>query len=109
MELIVRGRAEIVTVSLGADGALLATEAGLLRLRAPVKPRSAVGAGDSFVGAMTLGLARGARPKPSRSPSPTVTATVRPWAPSFCRREDVLRIYRQIKAEQVAPATAAGR
>jgi 6-phosphofructokinase 2 len=72
MELIVRGRAEIVTVSLGADGALLATEAGCRRLRAPkVKPKSAVGAGDSFVGAMTQGWPKGARPRMrSRSPSP---------------------------------------
>ncbi|HLT01077.1 MAG TPA: 1-phosphofructokinase family hexose kinase, partial [Geminicoccaceae bacterium] len=50
MELIESGRAEIVTVSLGADGALLATRAGCKRLRSPeVKPKSAVGAGDSFV------------------------------------------------------------
>jgi 6-phosphofructokinase 2 len=108
MELIVRGRAEIVTVSLGADGALLATEAGCLRLRAPrVKPRSAVGAGDSFVGAMTLGLAQGRTPEDAFALAvATGTATVLTMGTELCRREDVLRIYRQIKAEQVTPATA---
>ena len=100
-----------MTVSLGADGALLATEAGCLRLRAPrVKPRSAVGAGDSFVGAMTLGLAQGRTPEDAFALAvATGTATVLTMGTELCRREDVLRIYRQIKAEQVAPATAAGR
>ncbi len=70
-QLVASGRAEIVTVSLGADGALLATRAGCRRLRAPkVKPRSAVGAGDSFVGAMTLGLAQGRARRRMRSRSP---------------------------------------
>jgi 6-phosphofructokinase 2 len=110
-ELVARGQAEIVTVSLGADGALLATAAGCLRLRAPkVKPRSAVGAGDSFVGAMTLGLAQGRPPEDAFALAvATGTATVLTMGTELCRREDVLRIYRQIKAEQIVPATAAGR
>jgi 6-phosphofructokinase 2 len=110
-ELVARGQAEIVTVSLGADGALLGTAAGCLRLRAPkVKPRSAVGAGDSFVGAMTLGLAQGRPPEDAFALAvATGTATVLTMGTELCRREDVLRIYRQIKAEQIVPATAAGR
>ena len=103
-QLVARGHAEIVTVSLGADGALLATRAGCRRLRAPkVKPRSAVGAGDSFVGAMTLGLAQGRTPEDAFALAvATGTATVLTMGTELCRREDVLRIYRQIKAEQVA-------
>jgi 6-phosphofructokinase 2 len=110
-QLVARGGAEIVTVSLGADGALLATTAGCRRLRAPeVKPRSAVGAGDSFVGAMTLGLAQGRTPEDAFALAvATGTATVLTMGTELCRREDVERIYRQIKAEQVAPATAAGQ
>ena len=105
-QLVARGHAEIVTVSLGADGALLATRAGCRRLRAPkVKPRSAVGAGDSFVGAMTLGLAQGRTPEDAFALAvATGTATVLTMGTELCRREDVLRIYRQIKAEQVARA-----
>ena len=104
-----RGRAEIVTVSLGSDGALLATGAGCRRLRAPkVKPRSTVGAGDSFVGAMTLGLAQGRTPEDAFALAvATGTATVLTMGTELCRREDVERIYRQIKAEQVAPAELA--
>lgn len=107
-QLVDRGRAEIVTVSLGADGALLATGAGCRRLRAPrVKPRSAVGAGDSFVGAMTLGLAQGRTPEDAFALAvATGTATVLTMGTELCRREDVERIYRQIRAEQVAPAMA---
>ena len=110
MQLIARGRAEIVTVSLGSDGALLATGAGCRRLRAPkVKPRSTVGAGDSFVGAMTLGLAQGRTPEDAFALAvATGTATVLTMGTELCRRDDVERLCRQIKAEQVDPATAAG-
>lgn len=105
-ELIDRGRAEIVTLSLGADGALLATGAGCVRLRAPkIKPRSAVGAGDSFVGAMILGIAQGRSPVDAFTLAvATGTATVLTMGTELCRREDVERIYRQIQAEQIAPA-----
>lgn len=58
--IVARGEAQVVAVSLGHEGALLAHAGGLLRLPAlPVQARSAVGAGDSFVAAMTHGLARG--------------------------------------------------
>jgi 6-phosphofructokinase 2 len=61
---LVRARAaRLVAVTLGEQGALLASEAGVLRLAAmPCEVRSAVGAGDSFTAAMTLALARGAPP-----------------------------------------------
>lgn len=108
MELVESGRAEIVTVSLGADGALLATSAGCKRLRSPeVKPKSAVGAGDSFVGAMTVGLAQGRPVEDAFTLAvATGTATVLTMGTELCRREDVERFYRQIKAEQVDPAIA---
>jgi 6-phosphofructokinase 2 len=58
--LVHEGASEMVVVSLGADGALLATRAGAWHLAAPqVAVHSTVGAGDSFVAAMTLALARG--------------------------------------------------
>jgi 6-phosphofructokinase 2 len=105
-QLIARGRAQIVTVSLGADGALLATGEDCYRLRAPrIRPRSAVGAGDSFLGAMTLGLAEGRPPQDAFALAVAAgTAAVLTMGTELCRREDVLRIYRQIRAEQVAAA-----
>jgi 6-phosphofructokinase 2 len=105
-QLVDDGRAEIVTVSLGADGALLATKDGCFRLRTPkITPRSAVGAGDSFVAGMTLGLATGRAPKDAFALAvATGTATVLTMGTELCRRADVLRIYRQIRAEQVDAA-----
>ncbi len=63
-EALVRGgAAEMVALTLGREGAVLATRDGVLRLKAETTPvQSAVGAGDSFLAAMTLALARGATP-----------------------------------------------
>lgn len=56
------GRAEMVAVTMGHEGAVLSSrEAVLFRAPPPVPVRSATGAGDSFVGAMTLALAEGVR------------------------------------------------
>ncbi len=60
MEIIRKGMAEVVVVSLGAAGVLLATEEGTRRIRAPtVRIKSKVGAGDSTVAGITISLARG--------------------------------------------------
>ncbi len=60
VELARSGRVKILAVTLGRDGALLATEHGTLRLPAlDVVVKGAVGAGDSFLAAMTLALAHG--------------------------------------------------
>jgi 6-phosphofructokinase 2 len=59
-DIVARGAAEIVAVTMGVDGALLATSSGVLRVPAiPVRVRSAVGAGDSFLGAMVWALSQG--------------------------------------------------
>ncbi len=59
---LVRARAaRLIAVTLGEDGAFVASDEGVIRLAAmPCEVRSAVGAGDSFTAAMTLALARGA-------------------------------------------------
>ncbi|MCJ8156850.1 1-phosphofructokinase family hexose kinase [Sphingomonas sp. LaA6.9] len=58
--IIRSGQAKYVAVTLGHHGALLASADTTERLPAiKVKTRSAVGAGDSFLGAMTFGLAQG--------------------------------------------------
>jgi 6-phosphofructokinase 2 len=64
MALVRRGAARMVAVTLGAEGALLATADGVIRMPAMDVPmRSSVGAGDGFLAATTLALARGATPK----------------------------------------------
>ncbi len=62
-EIVARGQADHVAVTLGRDGAVLASRAGAEFVAAvPVETRSAVGAGDSFLAAMTYGFAAGADP-----------------------------------------------
>lgn len=60
LDVVRSGSAARIAVTLGRDGALLATAEGVLRLPAlEVEVKGAVGAGDSFLAAMTLALARG--------------------------------------------------
>ncbi len=64
LALVRAGAARIVVVTLGAAGAILASETGVLRRPAPAtEVHSAVGAGDAFLAAMVLALARGAAPE----------------------------------------------
>jgi len=57
--IVARGQAEMVAVTMGGDGALLATANGTFFLPAVrIEAKSAVGAGDSFVAAMVHALAR---------------------------------------------------
>jgi 6-phosphofructokinase 2 len=58
-EIIDCGRAQVVVVSLGSEGALLATSRVIQRFRAiPMRALSGVGAGDAMVAAITVGLSR---------------------------------------------------
>ena len=59
-EIVDCGRAEAVVVSLGSDGALLATSTESKRFSAiPVRGVSGVGAGDAMTSAIAVGLSRG--------------------------------------------------
>jgi len=59
-EVIDQGRCQIVVLSLGAEGALLVTTEECERFSAvPVDARSTVGAGDSMLAGIVLGLSRG--------------------------------------------------
>jgi 6-phosphofructokinase 2 len=64
MKLVRDGAAQMVVVTLGANGALLATPDGVTRMPALAGPvRSAVGAGDAFLASMVMALSRGLAPK----------------------------------------------
>lgn len=57
--LVHDGKATKVSITHGGDGSILASADGIAKSKAfPVKPQSAVGAGDSFVGAMAVALSR---------------------------------------------------
>ncbi len=63
LRLVRKGAAERIAVSLSGDGAMLATRDGVVRCPAiPVKAVGTVGAGDSFLAALTLALVRGSTP-----------------------------------------------
>lgn len=94
-ELIARGGVDLLAVTLGQDGAVLIDKAGPLRMPAlKVKALSAVGAGDSFVAAMSLWLARGASSREAFLWGMAAgTAAVLTPGTQMCRREDVERLH----------------
>lgn len=102
-DLVADGAAEILAVSMGHKGAVLATRQETLHLPAPaVTPISAVGAGDSFVGAMTYALAQGrALTDAFRLAVAAGTATVISPGAALCRREDVERLYRDLETQSL--------
>jgi 6-phosphofructokinase 2 len=94
--LLSAGWAQMVAVSLGADGAMLGTRNGIIRLAAmPVHALGAVGAGDSFLAGLVLGLARGL---PDRLALAFATAAgaaaVATYGTAQVQREDVEALYR---------------
>ncbi len=103
-ELARSGRAEIIALTLGHRGAVLATREGTLRLPAPrVATVSTVGAGDAFMGAMVLGLARGwptARAFAYGIAAGAATALTP--GTGLCRRADVERILAELEAGAAA-------
>jgi len=102
--LVATGVVENLAVTMGRDGALLATRSGTLRLRGPkVKPVSAVGAGDSFVAGMTFALARRKSPEDAFMLGMAAgAAAVLTQGTQLCRREDVERLHAEVMAERVS-------
>ncbi|MCR4264611.1 1-phosphofructokinase family hexose kinase [Nitratireductor sp. ZSWI3] len=96
--IVERGAAELVAVTMGDDGALLASTAGVLRLPAVhVRVRSAVGAGDSFLGAMIWALAEGRETERAfRLGVAAGAAAVMTPGTELCRREDVLSLAQRV-------------
>lgn len=94
-EIVASGKAKMVAVTLGADGAVLATADRLLRLPAmEVEVRSAVGAGDSFLGAMVWALSEGWAVDQAflLGMAAGAAATGNPGT-SLCRKEDVFGLF----------------
>lgn len=97
-QIVAEGKAEIVALTLGADGALLVWKDGVKRLPSPhVEVMSAVGAGDSFVGGLTFGLAveRSIEDAFALAVAAGAAAVMTPGT-ELCRREDVDRLYAEL-------------
>jgi len=92
--LVSRGSAEYVALTLGGEGAVLASAAGVLRLAVPrVQVQSTVGAGDSFLAAFVLRIAQGHdAPAAFRAAVAAGSATAMTPATELCHREDVERL-----------------
>ncbi len=97
-EIVRRGRAEIVTVTMGAAGALLVNSEAAVRMWSPkIRSRSAVGAGDSFLAAMTLALSQGRSNEDALIFAIAAgAATVLTPGTKLCIRRDVERIYNEL-------------
>jgi 6-phosphofructokinase 2 len=99
------GMCEVITISLGAAGVLMVSEAGIERLQPPTVPIiSKVGAGDSMVAGMVLSLSRGNSVRDAvRFGVAAGTAAVMTPGSELCRREDVERLYEQMGPMEDTP------
>lgn len=97
-DLLERGSCEVLVLSLGAAGVLLATRERLERIRSPSVPiRSKVGAGDSMIAAIVLGLARGedVRAAVGFGVAAGAAAVMTPGT-ELCRLEDTKQLYARL-------------
>jgi 6-phosphofructokinase 2 len=97
------GVADVLAVSMGPDGALITSSSGQwLAVPPRVEARSAVGAGDSFVAAMTLSLLRGdPHDKAAAWGTAAGTAALLATGTDVCSRADVERLLPQVKVERL--------
>ncbi|MCC6454559.1 MAG: 1-phosphofructokinase family hexose kinase [Caldilineaceae bacterium] len=100
-ELLARCAIEILIVSLGAGGVLFITEAQAISVRAPTVPiRSKIGAGDSTVAGITLGLTRGLPLLEAiRFGVAAGSAAVMTPGTDLCSRQDTERLFAQMQRE----------
>ncbi|MFW6079569.1 MAG: 1-phosphofructokinase family hexose kinase [Gemmatimonadota bacterium] len=99
--LIERGRCRAIVISLGAGGAQLVTAERAEFVRSPTVPiRSRVGAGDSTVAGIVLGLARGMElARAVRLGVAAGAAAVMTDGTELCRREDTERLFGEITGD----------
>lgn len=94
-KMLVRdGRAKIVALTMGHLGAALLTEDTILRAQPlAIEPRSVVGAGDSFLGALVYNLASGTRIEDSfRQVVAAGAAALLNPGTELCRPDDIKRL-----------------
>ncbi len=102
MALVKARKVRMVAVTLGGDGALLASESGVIRLPViPVPVLSAVGAGDSFLGAMVWALTQGwPVEKAFRLAMAAGAAATSNPGTTLCQKENVFGLFRQAGGEE---------
>jgi len=102
-KLVKANHVEVVALTLGDQGALLVTsERAWFAKAVPVKPVSAIGAGDSFLGALVWALSSGRRLEDALCYGVAAgsSALLTPGT-GLCRREDIERLVGEVKLEAV--------
>jgi 6-phosphofructokinase 2 len=99
--IINEGKGSVVVVSLGSAGVLMVTKEKSSRFRAPSVPiRGRVGAGDSTVAGIVLGLHRGYSVKEAVQLGIAAgAAAVMTPGSELCRREDTERLFEALRGE----------
>lgn len=107
--IVERGWSEVVVVSLGARGAFLRTATECERIMAPIVPvLSRVGAGDSMVGGIVVGLAQGWSVREAvRFGVAAGSAAVTHAGTELCHRADAERLFRPSLGDDECPAKGA--
>ncbi len=102
--LVTRGSAEVVALSLGAQGALLATaDVGLLANAPQVSVVSTVGAGDSFLAGLVAALSRQSEPAEAfRSAVAAGAAALLAPGTALCQPQDIARLRLQVTVRSLA-------
>ena len=97
--LVVNGKAEIVALTMGANGAMLVTrEVAMLAKPPPVTVRGTVGAGDSFLGLLVLSIAREmSLPDAFRQAVAAGSAALLSPGTGLCEPDDVAQLARQVE------------
>lgn len=97
-DVVEKGSAEVLVVSLGAEGAFGAWKEGNIYIASPEVPvRSAVGAGDSMVAGIVLKLAMDKSVEEALLMGVAAGAAAAMTARSeLCREEDAMKLYRQM-------------
>jgi 6-phosphofructokinase 2 len=105
-DMIKAGEAEVVALTLGADGALLVTRDAVWRADPmPIEAVSTVGAGDSFLGGMVAALAAGEPlDRAFRTAAAAGFAAVMRPGTELCHAEDVHALLPRVTIKDVAVA-----
>lgn len=96
--IVATGQSEVVVISLGAAGVIMAVDRTVEHILPPTVPViSKVGAGDSMVAGIVLSLARGMKEYDAiRFGVAAGTAAVMTPGTELCRREDTERLYQEM-------------
>ncbi len=101
--LVAGGKVDYIALTLGAEGALLiGADIALRADGVRLKPASVIGAGDSFVGALSLSLAAGDPIETAfRNGVAAGTAATLNAGTELCRAEDVHRLLAQVALRRI--------